>query len=82
MLDIPAQIVPVDGDIKYNGDPQSKFEDVLPEMVISRYGDMRYGEWSMGIWVMGNEVWGYELWRVAIRIHCVTVELFYSYQRT
>lgn len=44
MLDIPAQIVPVDGDIKYNGDPQSKFEDVLPEMVISRYGDMRYGE--------------------------------------
>eukprot|EP00731_Ephydatia_muelleri_P021122 Em0013g849a len=33
---LAIKIVPIDGDTKYNGDPQSKFEDVLPEMVISR----------------------------------------------
>lgn len=33
---LAIKLVPIEGDIKYNGDPQSRYEDVLPEMVISR----------------------------------------------
>ena len=36
--------------MKYNGDPQSKFEDILPEIVISRYEGV-------------GRMWVYEVWK-------------------
>ena len=32
-----VQVVAIEGDFEVNGDPQSKFSDILPEIVISRY---------------------------------------------